>query len=279
MILATLTVLSARAIQQAIFTKAKVQTQVDEMGQVRDALKIIERDVNLAFHYRDIEEEFRAAVSKTVSTTPTPAGGAPGGFGAPPPNFGGFGAPGPGLNQAPDPADQRRKANRADPETHFEGTSEEMDFVTMNAGRIADNDARADFLKVGYKVTGCKRLSGKQESTKCLMRKSSPWVEGKVKDESDEGGIVLLENVSEFKLRYFGKGKQDWNDTWSSKENPDATTRGAYPSAVEISLTVENGAEATKKRKISMQIVAMVRHPNNKPAATPGLNNPGAPTQ
>lgn len=265
-ILSTLTVLSAQSIQQALQSKKKIQTQVDDMSQVRDALRIIEKDVNMAYHYRDIEEDFYAALKKSSSTSTQTTNQNPNN-------------PNPPQNPSPtasDTKDQQRKANRVSPETHFEGNAEEMAFVTMNAGRIAETEVRADFIKVGYKVSPCKRISKKQESTKCLMRRMDSFVEGKVK----EGGtnVVLLENVSEFKLRYFGKGKQDWGDTWSSGETGDTITKGNYPGAVEVSLTVENGEESaiSKKRKISMQMVMPVRFPNNKEqkASTPSAGGP-----
>ena len=58
-IMATLSILSSQSIQQAIKNKIKLQTQVEDMSQVRDALKVIERDVNLAFHYTDLETELK----------------------------------------------------------------------------------------------------------------------------------------------------------------------------------------------------------------------------
>ena len=268
-ILATLTALTSRSIQQALFSKAKIQTQLDEMSQVRDALKIIERDVNIAFHYRDLEMEFRDAVKK--------AGGPQG---APPPgtlqNQGQAGQPGTFVAGAPAPPlsvdEQTRKTNRVDPITQFDGKAEEMSFATMNTGRVTETQRQADFLKVGYSVKPCKHLGGKQESTKCLLRRSDIEVEGDITKGGEE--TVLLENISEFKLRYFGKGKQDWVDAWSSKDG-DGATKDAYPAAVEISLTVENG-DGPKKRKISMQIVAQVRFPNNqeKQSSTGGSTVP-----
>ena len=66
----------------------------------------------------------------------------------------------------------------------------------------------------------------------------------------------MLEGIKEFKVRYLATGK-DWANSWESKDT--------YPDAVEISLTVERG-EKEKKKKISMQIVATVRFPNNKAA-------------
>jgi prepilin-type N-terminal cleavage/methylation domain-containing protein len=257
-ILATLTALSSRSIQQALFSKSKIQTQLDEMSQVRDALKIMERDVNLAFHYRDLEMEFREAVKK--------AGLPPGTL----QNQGQAGQPGTFVTGAPTPpptADElARRANRVDPVTEFDGKAEEMNFITMNAGRLMENQAQANFVKVGYSVKPCKHLGGKEQETKCLVRRQDANVEGDITKGGED--TVLLENVSEFKLRYFGKGKQDWVDTWSSKEG-DGAAKGNYPNAVEISLTTENG-DGPQKRKISMQIVAQVRFPNNPPKTGSG---------
>ena len=216
-------------------------------------MKIMERDVNLAFHPSDLETEFRDAVKKgQTGTAATPT---------PPPN-GGFVPP-----TAPTPAqpltaeEQTRKLNRLDPVTQFEGAEDSMSFVSMSASRLSENQQQADFEKVGYALKPCKRLGGKQEAGgNCLTRREDSFVEGDI----TKGGAdtVLLEDVSEFKLRYFGKGKQDWVTAWSSEKNSDPSIKDNYPNAVEISLTVEKG-DGTKKRKISMQIVAQVRFPNN----------------
>ena len=268
-ILATLTAFSARAIQQALFSKTKIQTQIDEMSAVRDALKIMERDVNLAFHPSDLETEFRDAVKKgqtTAAATPTPP---PGSF-QPPPTA----TPAQPLTAE----EQARKLNRLDPVTHFEGTEDSMSFVSMSASRLSENQQQADFEKVGYALKPCKRLGGKQESGNCLTRREDTYVEGDI--TKGGGDTVLLEGVSEFKLRYFGKGKQDWITAWSSEKSSDASIKDNYPNAVEISLTVENG-DGEKKRKISMQIVAQVRFPNNPKkdnAAAPAAGAPPPPS-
>ena len=56
-ILGTLTVLTAQAIQSAIKSKVKIQEQIDDVSRMRDSMRIIEGDVTLAFHYRDIEKD------------------------------------------------------------------------------------------------------------------------------------------------------------------------------------------------------------------------------
>lgn len=157
-----------------------------------------------------------------------------------------------------DPKAEERKRNRLDPVTQFIGKETSIDFATLNTSRMSVNQKQADFVKVGYKLGSCRR-PGADRSSQCLLRREYPIVEGKITDDGEDS--VLMEDVTEFRLRYFGKGKQDWNSEWSS-ETGDSVTKNNYPQAVEISLTTESGEEG-KKRKVSMQIVAAVRFPNN----------------
>lgn len=252
-LLAFLTINIALNIQNAFRARNRIQTKLADFSRVRDSLRIVEKDLNLAFHYRDLEEEFREEFKKAQKaanqkSTPQPAPGVPPGFSQP------------GLPQVetPDPKDAERKRNRINPVTQFIGSEDKMDFVTMNAGRLSQDLQQADFVEVGYELKDCRR-PGSDKSAKCLVRRESPLVDTKVTDGGRQ--TVLLEEVSEFKLRYFGKGKQDWNSDWSS-EAGEAVTKDAYPQAVEISVSIESGEEG-KKRKVSMQIVAGIRFPNN----------------
>ncbi|RYZ80813.1 MAG: general secretion pathway protein GspJ, partial [Proteobacteria bacterium] len=134
---------------------------------------------------------------------------------------------------------------------------------TMNNARMVRNMKQADFLEVGYSLESCKRLTGDQASSQCLFRRSSSWVDEDVTKGGDR--VVLLENVSEFKLRYIGKGKDDWVSDWRTDTGGDASTKNNYPAAVEISLSVQRKDPKTAKmKKYSMQIVAPVRFPNNE---------------
>jgi prepilin-type N-terminal cleavage/methylation domain-containing protein len=281
-IMAVLTVFSTQSIQQGLKSKAKIHQTIDDMSQVRDTLRVIERDINLAYHYRDIEMEFLAEVacrSKPQQPTP-PIPAAPGAMPAPP-------QPGvaPSSNQAPSPAClaafpndlkiKEKYKNRKDPTTQFEGKQESIDFVTMNVSRVAESQVMADFAKVGYSLRPCKKLGSNGESGQCLVRRFSTLVEGDVTKGGES--TILVENVSEFKLRYFGKGKQDWNSSWSSTGS-DAVTKDNFPQAVEISLTIEKASEGSpekKKKKISMQIVAPIRFPNNRDTTGGGRAVPG----
>ncbi len=57
MIMAFLSLFTVDAIQKAVKTKAKVQKEIDKTSTLRDALRIMERDINMAFNYRDIAIE------------------------------------------------------------------------------------------------------------------------------------------------------------------------------------------------------------------------------
>lgn len=116
-------------------------------------------------------------------------------------------------------------------------------------------------MKVAYLLESCRKPGETSSSGKCLVRKSSNIVEGDITKQGD--AIPLLTDVTEFKLRYFGKGRQDWVNEWDSVQG-DAISKNRFPDAVEISLTVEkaeNGQD--KKKKVSMQIVVPIRFPNN----------------
>lgn len=245
-ILAFLTVNTAIAIRNGFRTRAKIRQQVQDMSQVRDSLRVIERDLNVAFHYRDLEEEFRAELKKASAPArpPTPPGGVP---------------PPPPPPTPPDPKELQRRQNRKDPTTHFVGSAEEMNFATLNSGRLSADLKQADFIKVGYSLKNC-RNPVTDTSVQCLIRRESPLVEGDI----TKGGVevVLLRDVTEFKLRYFGHGKQDWNSEWNSTVG-DAASKNSYPQAVEISLTIERG-EKDKKKRISMQTIAAIHFPNNQ---------------
>lgn len=256
-ILATMSMLAARSIQQGVKAKTKIQGQIDDVSKLRDALRLIERDVNLAYHHRDFELELQQLVKKPATTAnPNTAPGTPG-F-VPPPN--------------PDPP---REAPRQDPTTNFVGTDETMSFVTMNNTRMIKNTRQADFVEVGYALKSCKSADGKRGS-KCLWRRSSNVVDEDVTTGGDE--VVLLEDVTEFALQYIGKGKQDYVKLWRSDKGGDAVTKGNFPQAVKISLTVQK-EELGKKKKYSMEIVSSIHFPNNKEPQgnANGTTNPATP--
>lgn len=240
-ILATLTTMTAQSISQAIRAKIKLQDQIDDVSRMRDAVRLMERDINLAYHYRDIEKEMEQILKKKNNPQGTPGQITP----LPP--------------EAQDP-NLGREVPRRDPETHFVGNGESFNVVTMNNARTVRNLPQADFIEVGYSLRDCKSLRDDKASSKCLWRRSTPYVDLDVTKGGDE--VVLLENVSEFKLRYIGKGKQDWGSDWRTDAQGDGATKGKFPQAVEISLTVEKN-EKGKSKKYSMQVIAPIHFVNN----------------
>lgn len=252
-ILGMMTILATQSIQQAIKSKVKIQGQIDDVSRMRDALRLIEADINEAFHYRDVEKELMDLVNKKTPANPAAPGVAP--------NIPAVFTPPP-------------EAPRVDPTTQFVGSSDALNFVTMNNARMVRNMKQADFIEVGYSLKSCKGLNVEQTSSECLWRRSTSWVDEDVTKGGDE--VVLLENVSEFKLRYIGKGKDDWVGDWRSDQGGDAVTKNHFPTAVEVSLTVERkDPKSGKNKKYSMQIVAQVRFPNNEEAKNANAN-PGS---
>ena len=52
-ILAFLSLFTVQSIQQALKAKLKIEKNLDKSSTMRDALRTMERDINLAFNYRD----------------------------------------------------------------------------------------------------------------------------------------------------------------------------------------------------------------------------------
>lgn len=258
-IMSTLGLLAAQTIKQAINQKKIIQEIVSDTSRLRDGVKIFERDVQLAYHHRDWEKEIIDLAKKNKKAA-APNGGpalpatAPGQQ-PPIPQFDANGN-WTGQNQTEAPVEAPRK----DPSTNFIGKENEINFVTMNTGRILKDMPQADFIEVGYSLKECTTFAEKK-NTKCLYRRVSPWVD----DDVTKGGaeFMLIENITEFSLRYMGRGKQDWNKDWRSDSGGDGVTKGNFPWLVEISITYQKDPEKGSK-KHSMQLVIPIHFPNNK---------------
>lgn len=282
-ILAFLTMMAARTIQQAFRAQVKIQNQIDQVSHVKDTLRLMERDINLAYHYIDLQKDIADELNKmqkkqgTNNNSTFPPNN-PNPLSPPPP---------PGSPASNNPF--LKTENRVDPITQFIGKEEEMHFVTLNTVRLVKDAPQANFGEVSYFLNTCKNRADKKfESGKCLFRRTSPLVD---KDPTKGGAATqLLPDITEFRLRYYSKLQKDWRKDWNSKEDVgDTNTKGRYPEAVEISLTVETqpkDPKKEKKKKISIQMVVPVHFPNNKdpnqqnganpldPFGNP-MNNPG----
>lgn len=270
-ILSSLSLLAARTIQQGLKNKTKIQEQLDDLSKIRNTLKVIETDISRAYHYRDVEKDLLDATKKKTPSTPAPATPP----GAPPPQQ-------PGVPPQTDSSEPAREVPRIDPSTHFMGSEEELHFVTSNVQRTTTDARVADFMEVGYFLKDCKNSEGSSRFRKCIYRRSSPYVDRDVTKGGEE--ISLVDNIAEFKLKYIGKGKQDWVKQWKSGQGGDSATTGNFPQAVEVSLVYEKELSGKRKKKYSMQIVVPIRFTNNKndyatdnASATPSNGNPAGP--
>tara|TARA_B110001454_G_scaffold219199_1_gene251718 strand:+ start:20290 stop:21249 length:960 start_codon:yes stop_codon:yes gene_type:complete len=263
-IMSTLGLLAAQTIKQAITQKKIIQEMVNDTSRLRDGVKIFEKDVQLAYHHRDWEKEIKeiAKKNKKATTAGGPAGG-PAGSGIPgaaqlaqqPQQL--FDSNGNVIAEQETPAEAPRK----DPTTHFIGKEHEISFVTMNTGRIMKDMPQADFVEVGYALKDCTTFAEKK-ATKCIFRRVSPWVDEDVTKGGEE--YLLIENITEFNLRYLGRGKQDWNKDWRTDSGGDGATKGNFPWLVEISITYQKDPEKEGSKKHSMQLVIPIHFPNNK---------------
>lgn len=264
-IMATLMVYSSISIKQAVRSKIKIEGQINDFSQIRDALKIIERDINLAFHYIDLEKELHDKIREQRKNQKNPSSAASASAATtattttiPQNNSALQGLDSNGCFGADDPICIKPE-NRVDPTTQFIGKTDELHFITMNASRIREDTPQADFVKIGYALRNCKKLGQEGKGSNCLMRRTSSVAEGDTTKGGEE--VALLQDIQEFKFRYIGKGKQDWVTDWSTLQS-DTSTKDKFPEAVEISVTVVHG-EGEKKRTLSMQTIAAIRFPNN----------------
>lgn len=244
-ILSTLAILSTQAISRALKARTKIQAEVDDVSALRDSMRMIRTDLNMAFHHQDFEQEISDLTNKKTGTS-TPQNA----------NFQGQ----QDQQTQQNSSQPQRQTKRGDPVTQFSGDEDKMSFITMNNGRTNTASVQADFIEVGYSLRDCKNLST-QKNSSCLHRR----VQNVLDDDVTTGGneIVMLENVSEFKLRYIGPGKQDWVKAWkSTKDSSDGGTVGKFPDAVEVTLAVEREMDG-KKRTYDMQFVVPIHNPNN----------------
>lgn len=277
-ILAGLSLLTAQAIRSGINNKMMLQDSLARESAVTDALRVIRNDIVSAFHHRPVHITMINEVIAEVRQPAAPAGD-------------------PSENQQ-SRADQQQRSNRQNPQagrnqqqqqqqltpeqvaalgtprptpvptTGFFGTAESLYFTTLSHVRTIRNSKESDQAQVGYYVEDCKsRQPAKgaaRESvrTRCLYRAFDPQLDDRVEEPGP--GTVLVENVTEFKLRYLGPGYEDYVETWKTGEGGDANTRENFPYAVEVTLTVHNRSDP-KDKPFSQTILAPIRFPNNPP--------------
>ena len=252
-ILSSLSIMVASSISQALKAKKKIQIEVSDVSSLRDTMKVIRADIHQAYNHVDFEKEINDKALKPATNSNAAAV--------------------PNTAQNPQVTGPVRENKRIDPMTEFWGTDTKINFITMNNGRITANDIQADFVEVGYELKTCRNLSKSEKSSQCLFRRIQKILDKDI----EKGGLetVILENVTEFTLRYLVEGKEDWVKEWKSAggltnaQTPAQGGRSIFPDAVEVTLAIERDFES-KKKKYSLQYIIPLHFSNNLKPATAG---------
>jgi prepilin-type N-terminal cleavage/methylation domain-containing protein len=236
-ILAVLSALTAGSIQRSLKVKAKIQYDIDRESVLRNAFRLMTKDIKTAFHFRNINQELKEEMAKAAAAVPPPAGAPP-----PPP---------------PDPTQVNPDDVPPKQLTQFIGDEESLHFTSLNHIRMMQDSKESDQEEVGYFVETCKGRSEESKSSKCLLRRTSAIID----DDVTKGGsaIVLLENIQTFKMKYLGKGKDDWVTVWKTDEKGDDVTKNNFPQAVEVTLITKDN-----EREFGISSVIPIQFPNNK---------------
>jgi prepilin-type N-terminal cleavage/methylation domain-containing protein len=276
MIMAFMSLFTVQAIQQALKTKAKVQREIDKSATLRDALRIMERDINMAFNYRDASIELynqaqleRRKRMKTPQNQQQQQQQDPSKQTQPPAQ--------PQQNQpqlTEEQINERTKLKVDKIYTQFIGEPTSLDFTTLSNVRMTEDSKVSSQAEIGYHLKPCRRRSTQGQSSQCLWRRVSNVIHEDITKSGEE--TVLLENVSDFKLRYLGVGhEEEWLDSWITTERGTEQSKGNFPYAVEVTIALKD--PDTKDKELRMTMVAAIRNPNNKKKEQPGLNPDGTP--
>lgn len=263
-VLAFLTLTINQVIKSSTDFKNKNQKSIDQRSMVDSVMRIIERDINLAFNYQDINNEVLKAVEKKKKEEKEKKK-------QPPADSKNPTNPNPPTPNPPNPQseDEEKKGAFANVKpreipifTNFLGDKSSLHFSNINNFTDQPGQMNGDQQEVGYFIRTCKKIDDPNYSGNCLWRRTSPIVDDKI----DEGGSenVLITGVKKFELRYFGKQKEDWVSNWKSDGKEDPELKGIFPQAVEVTLVVE----MNRKEMTSIRVVPL-RFPNNPEKQTP----------
>ena len=227
-IMATLSILTAQSISRSIRDKTRIQSNIDNVSSLETAFKIIERDIQMTFNFRDIQYEVDMRTRQGGQATKAPTQNP----------------------KAPPARPNTFNIKRPIQTTQFIGNREKMDFVTLLQGRGYETDLEGDLKEIGYYLEQCRSFGNAKENSNCLWRRISSFVD----EDVERGGSarVLLENVKSLELKFYDAKLQSWNQTWNSK------TQKTFPEAVEVTLETDRN-----KRPLKLQSVIPIRHPNN----------------
>lgn len=261
-ILAVISILSAQTMKAGITDREAISTEISADSKVADAMRIIRNDINSAYHYRDI---FITIENNAAKPDPKPTPGKPGDQTQTQTQ--------PQTPQAPEnpqtAAEAQATPRPTPPEvTGFIGEAESVYLTTLSNERTMQDSQVSDQAKIGYYVKSCRARSGnKTVEDKCLYRSLSPYLDEDIDKPGDE--TVLLEHVSQFKLRYLGPGKGtstdlEYVDLWKTGKAGDDLTKENFPYAVEVTIVTEDKNDP-KAKKVTASALIPIQFPNNPP--------------
>lgn len=256
-IMTFLAMFSAQSIRNSASEKSRIQQKSLETRTLDAAQNMIYRDVSMAFNYfnyrveifnlaqRDRKKQWEERKKK--KTTPNP--GVPPDPGRPP-------APEENPNEPP-PKFEEEKPKAI---SQFVGESESLHFSSVSHIRAVANSPTSRVAEVGYYLETCQDRLDPKKSSRCLLRRVDPVIN----EDVTKGGAssVILENVETFQLRYWGPGKEEWVKEWKSINSLDEATKGLFPYAVEVTITVKN-LEKKQARSMGMTFTIPIQFPNN----------------
>src|SRR4051812_10508994 len=152
LILVLISTMTAFNIRKSIKVKAKVEQDMDDYSGVRDALVIISKDVNMAFHYVDISEVMKNKLNQEAIQ----AGKAP---------------------PFPSPAQNSLNTIPTDKLTGFEGQPDKLYLTTLSHVRTLADSQESDQAKVGYYIKDVKSVHD-GNPTKGLIRREATFLDG-----------------------------------------------------------------------------------------------------
>ncbi len=257
-IMAFISIFTSRMIQQGVQAKTKIQSEIDRTSGLKAGLALITQDLQVSFNYHDVNAElYNAAQTARQAQSATPKTPPPPGTSPPPPP----------TTTDPD----KFKLKIINTFTRFFGEVDKLNFTSLNNFRSVKNLQESDQVEIGYYLDTCTSRLKKSESSKCLWRRVSPYID----DEVKEGGTAspILENVKSLHFRYLGYGhEEEWLDRWVTEQGEEVM-KGRFPNAVEITLTIYDKRTEPPK-DIAMTVVAAVRFPNNRPTEAASATTP-----
>lgn len=263
-IMAAVTLLTQQSIRSGILAKTKVDGAIEEETKIQDAIRLMQKDISLAFHFIDYNSRMNFEI-QSGGQQPTAATTGQAAFGGQ--NMNQF-QPAGGITPSSTTANP---SEQLPPLSQFRGDAEQIYFTTLNNRRSVENAKEADVASVGYFLKNCQRPSQKDRSTtqslggRCLWRKIHAYLP----EDPTLGGTdsVIIENVETLKFRFFGPNQTEWMSRWNSGLNGEDFSKGKFPLAVEIQMTVlmpNSAKDKSKPRKISKTVIAPIRFPNNE---------------